>query len=83
MTLFGSNPQLAAITTVGLACSILVHNSLAAKPEMNIYRTQYNHQSLSPFTVGKLSNGLHVALSYTHYSPMITFLSELKRSIFR
>lgn len=32
MTLFGSTPQLALITTLGSACSILVLNSLDAKP---------------------------------------------------
>lgn len=32
MTLFGSTPQLALITTFGSACSILVLNSLDAKP---------------------------------------------------
>lgn len=30
--LLGSTPQLAAMMTVGSACSILVLNSLAAKP---------------------------------------------------
>jgi len=33
MTLLGSTPQLALITTFGSACSILVLNSLDAKPE--------------------------------------------------
>lgn len=32
MTLLGSTPQLAAMITFGSACSILVRNSLAAKP---------------------------------------------------
>jgi hypothetical protein len=29
----GSTPQLAAIKTLGSACSILAHNSLEAKPK--------------------------------------------------
>lgn len=33
MILFGSTPQLAAMTTFGSACSIRVHSSLAAKPK--------------------------------------------------
>lgn len=32
ITLFGSTPQFAAITTFGSACSILVQSSLAANP---------------------------------------------------
>lgn len=36
MTLFGSTPQLAAMTTFGSACSIRVHSSLAAKPNKTI-----------------------------------------------
>lgn len=32
MILFGSTPQLAAMTTFGSACSIRLHNSFAAKP---------------------------------------------------
>lgn len=32
ITLLGSTPQLAAMTTFGSACSIRVHSSLAAKP---------------------------------------------------
>jgi hypothetical protein len=32
MTLLGSTPQLALMTTFGSACSILVLNSLDAKP---------------------------------------------------
>lgn len=36
MILLGSRPQSAAITTLGSACSILVHSSLAANPETQI-----------------------------------------------
>lgn len=32
ITLLGSTPQLAAMITLGCACIILVHSSLAAKP---------------------------------------------------
>lgn len=39
ITLFGSRPQLAAMTTFGSACSIRVHNSLAAKPNQSIIIT--------------------------------------------
>lgn len=38
MTLLGSTPQLAAITTFGSACSIRVQSSLAAKPDSNDMR---------------------------------------------